>query len=118
MQQATLVSCPQHISSPPAPFLHSFPPQVNFEQDVIISQMNEYEVLQLLMGDCREGLAAYKTSMEDDTKLLQQRDLSARERLAARLRLAEKTILSQVCRCRRVCEGAVGVCGDEESSFW
>jgi histone-lysine N-methyltransferase SETD3 len=69
---------------------------VNFEQDVIINQMNEYEVLQLLMGDCREGLAAYKTSLEEDTKLLQRPDLSARERLAGRLRVAEKTILSQV----------------------
>lgn len=47
--------------------------QVNFEQDAVISQMNEYEVLQLLMGDCRESLAAYKTSLEEDTKLLQVR---------------------------------------------
>lgn len=61
--------------------------------------MNEYEVLQLLMGDCREGLAAYRTSLEEDTKLLQGRDLSTRERLAARLRVAEKTILSQVGGC-------------------
>jgi histone-lysine N-methyltransferase SETD3 len=75
--------------------------QVNFEQDVVISQMNEYEVLQLLMGDCREGLAAYKTNLEDDTKLLQQPGLSARERLAARLRVAEKTIYSQVGSVRR-----------------
>lgn len=47
------------------------PHQVTFEQDVIVSQMNEYEVLQLLMGECRESLAAYKTSLEEDTKLLQ-----------------------------------------------
>lgn len=46
-------------------------PQVTFDQDVIISQMNEYEVLQLLMGECRESLAAYKTSLEEDVKLLQ-----------------------------------------------
>lgn len=58
--------------------------------------MNEYEVLQLLMGDCREALAAYPTNLEEDQKLLQQQSLSARERLAARLRVAEKTILSQV----------------------
>ena len=49
------------------------PIQVNFEQDAVISQMNEYEVLQLLMGECRESLAAYKTSLEEDTKLLQVR---------------------------------------------
>jgi hypothetical protein len=47
--------------------------QVNFEQDVVISQMNEYEVLQLLMGECRESLAAYKTSLEEDTKIMQVR---------------------------------------------
>eukprot|EP00882_Tetradesmus_deserticola_P007360 GHRQ01007754.1.p1 GENE.GHRQ01007754.1~~GHRQ01007754.1.p1 ORF type:complete len:476 (+),score=189.66 GHRQ01007754.1:146-1573(+) len=45
--------------------------KVNFEQDTVISQMNEYEVLQLLMGECRESLAAYKTSLEEDTKLAQ-----------------------------------------------
>lgn len=50
--------------------------QVNFEEDVIISQMNEYEVLQLLMGECREALAAYKTSLEEDTKMLQVRRCS------------------------------------------
>jgi histone-lysine N-methyltransferase SETD3 len=45
--------------------------KVSFEQDIIISQMNEYEVLQLLMGECRERLAAYKTTLEEDAKLLQ-----------------------------------------------
>lgn len=33
--------------------------QVSFEQDVILSQANEYEVLQLLLGECRERLSAY-----------------------------------------------------------
>jgi protein-histidine N-methyltransferase len=46
---------------------------VSFDSDAIISQMNEYEVLQLLMGDCREALAAYKTSLEEETKFLQVR---------------------------------------------
>eukprot|EP00878_Enallax_costatus_P003647 GHUV01003861.1.p1 GENE.GHUV01003861.1~~GHUV01003861.1.p1 ORF type:complete len:495 (+),score=148.67 GHUV01003861.1:1566-3050(+) len=69
--------------------------KVNFEQDVLISQMNEYEVLQLLMGECRESLAAYKTSLEEDTKLLQRPEVAGRERLAIRLRLCEKKILSQ-----------------------
>lgn len=32
---------------------------VSFERDSIVSQGNEYEVLQLLMGDIREGLSAY-----------------------------------------------------------
>ena len=51
--------------------LSVLPLQVTFEQDVVITQMNEYEVLQLLMGECRERLAAYKTTLEEETKLLQ-----------------------------------------------
>ena len=50
---------------------HVFLLQVTFEQDVVITQMNEYEVLQLLMGECRDRLAAYKTTLEEDAKLLQ-----------------------------------------------
>lgn len=34
----------------------------------MLSQMNEYEVLQLLMGDCRERLAAYQMSLEEEIK--------------------------------------------------
>ena len=34
--------------------------QVSFDRDVIISPSNEYEVLQLLMGDCRDLLSAYE----------------------------------------------------------
>ncbi|GAX73871.1 hypothetical protein CEUSTIGMA_g1321.t1 [Chlamydomonas eustigma] len=68
--------------------------KVSFEQDIQLSQMNEYEVLQLLMGDCRERLACYRTSMEEDIKLSQQRDLSVKEKLAVKLRLSEKRIIS------------------------
>ena len=46
---------------------------MSFDQDVIISQMNEYEVLQLLMGDCRERLAAYGPTLEEMAKSLQVR---------------------------------------------
>ena len=42
--------------------------KVSFEQDIVLSQMNEYEVLQLLMGDCRERLAVYASSLEEDIK--------------------------------------------------
>ena len=86
--------------------------KVSFEQDVVLSQMNEYEVLQLLMGDCRERLAMYASSLEEDIKngqasvrakplsqrslILQHRfissqrqDMSVRERLAVKLRLSE-----------------------------
>jgi protein-histidine N-methyltransferase len=39
--------------------------KVRFDSDTIVSPMNEYEVLQLMMGDCRERLAAYDGGMED-----------------------------------------------------
>ena len=67
--------------------------KVSFEEDIIISQENEYEILQLLMGDLRELLQNYETGMEEDVKDLQRTDLSRRERMAAMLRLSEKRIL-------------------------
>ena len=67
--------------------------KVSFENDVIISQENEYEILQLLMGDMREALQGYETGMEEDVKELQRTDLSRRERMAALLRLGEKRVL-------------------------
>lgn len=33
--------------------------QVSFEDDIIISPSNEYEVLQLLLADCRDRFSAY-----------------------------------------------------------
>jgi histone-lysine N-methyltransferase SETD3 len=45
--------------------------QVSFEQDVELSQINEYEVLQLLMGDCRDRLQTYKLSTEEEIKVSQ-----------------------------------------------
>ena len=67
--------------------------KVSFENDVIISQENEYEILQLLMGDMREALQGYETGMEEDVKELQRTDLSRLERMAALLRLGEKRAL-------------------------
>jgi protein-histidine N-methyltransferase len=66
---------------------------VTFENDVIISQLNEYEVLQLLSGECKERLGNYGSAAEDDLKTLQRPDSSPREKVAARLRLAEKSVL-------------------------
>lgn len=40
--------------APPAPPT----PQIDFEQDTIISQENEYEILQIMMGDLRDRWAA------------------------------------------------------------
>ena len=34
--------------------------QVTFEQDVVLSQANEYEVLQLLLGDMRDRLTSFE----------------------------------------------------------
>ena len=33
--------------------------QVNMDKDVVVSPMNEYEVLQLLLAECRDRLTAY-----------------------------------------------------------
>ena len=38
--------------------------QVSFERDVIISQNNEYEILQLMMSDCRERLSQYPGELQ------------------------------------------------------
>jgi hypothetical protein len=68
---------------------------VSFEQDVELSQMNEYEILQILMGDCRERLAAYPNSYEEDLKLLQGergQALTPNERTAAKLRMGEMKV--------------------------
>jgi hypothetical protein len=57
---------PTPLSQDPALFA-----KVSFDSDAVVSQMNEYEVLQLLMGECRERLAAYKLSLEEEVKALQ-----------------------------------------------
>lgn len=69
--------------------------KVRFDEDVIVDEMNEYEVLQLLMGECRTRLGAYMDNLEDDLKALQQPDLVPKERLARQLLLGEKTILQE-----------------------
>lgn len=69
--------------------------KVNFEQDSIVSQANEYEVLQLLMADMRDRLTAYPGSIEDEMKLLQNKKLTERQRAACQLRFSEKVILQK-----------------------
>ena len=44
--------------------LHSAAVQVTFEQDVILSPANEYEVLQLLLGECKTRLGSYEGSLQ------------------------------------------------------
>ncbi|GMH33200.1 hypothetical protein BSKO_01034 [Bryopsis sp. KO-2023] len=67
--------------------------RVNFQEDVEVSQMNEYEVLQLLLGECRTGLARYETAIEEDIKDLQSPEMEPKARLARNLVLGEKRIL-------------------------
>jgi histone-lysine N-methyltransferase SETD3 len=67
--------------------------KITFEADVIVSVENEYEVLQLMMGDLRERQQGYAEEYEAEVKNLQRPELGARERLAARLRLGEKRVL-------------------------
>jgi hypothetical protein len=42
--------------------------KARFDQDVIISQQNEYEVLQLVMGDLRERLQGYRDNQVWDLR--------------------------------------------------
>eukprot|EP00959_Pyramimonas_sp_CCMP1952_P059754 1248156-Pyramimonas_sp.AAC.1 len=37
---------------------------ISFERDKIVTEMNEYETLMLMMGECRERLAAYEGNIE------------------------------------------------------
>lgn len=67
--------------------------RVSFDEDVIVSPENEYEVLQLMMADLRDLTQGYDGNYEDDLKELQRRDLDRRSRLATALRLAEKRII-------------------------
>ena len=68
---------------------------VSFEEDRIVSPMNEYEVLQLLMGDAREFLGEYENSSEEFELLqLKEKGLSSRAYTAARVRLQEKKLMN------------------------
>mmetsp|Transcript_6642 Transcript_6642/g.16505 ORF Transcript_6642/g.16505 Transcript_6642/m.16505 type:complete len:515 (-) Transcript_6642:145-1689(-) len=68
---------------------------VSFEEDRIVSPMNEYEILQLLMGDTREKLGEYESSTEEYELLqLKEKGLSSRARTAAQLILGEKRVIN------------------------
>eukprot|EP00898_Chlorokybus_atmophyticus_P001556 jgi/Chlat1/2400/Chrsp17S02659 len=66
---------------------------VSFEKDQIISPGNEYEVLMLMLADCNQRLTSYSVSFEENIKLLQNKDISERTRLAALFRSCEQQIL-------------------------
>ncbi|KAK3233034.1 hypothetical protein CYMTET_56650 [Cymbomonas tetramitiformis] len=72
------------------------------QQDLIVSQMNEYEILQIMMGDCREKLGGYSGNREDEIKVLQRAaELTPREYAASKLRTCEKRILGETMKAVR-----------------
>ena len=46
---------------------HATAVQVTFEQDVVLSQANEYEVLQLLLADMRDRLTSFQGAYSLET---------------------------------------------------
>jgi len=68
--------------------------KITFDRDVIVSEMNEYETLMLMMSDVRERIYAYETNLEEDLKRLQRSsELSTKEKAALECRFQEKQIL-------------------------
>ncbi|KAG6540958.1 hypothetical protein Mapa_017679 [Marchantia paleacea] len=67
--------------------------KIVFDQDVMIDQANEYEILMLLMGECRVALQEYTGSSDEESRIANDKNASIKEKLAAQLRLSEKKIL-------------------------
>lgn len=70
-------------------------PAVRFDADAPVSALNEYEVLQLMLADVRDRLAAYPGGTDaDEAVLAGGEEGGGREaRLAASARLAEQAVL-------------------------
>ncbi|CCO66102.1 predicted protein [Bathycoccus prasinos] len=69
---------------------------VSFTEDKVVSPMNEYETLQLLMADCRDRMSAYDTNEEDELLLQKRDDVSLKIRNASRLRRCEKELVGEM----------------------
>jgi hypothetical protein len=69
--------------------------KVNFEADQLVSQMNEYETLMLMMSDLRDRIELYKGNIEEEIKILQDQTLTEQERVASKLRMSEKRVLQE-----------------------
>jgi len=69
---------------------------VSFTEDKVISPMNEYETLQLLMADCRDRMSAYDTNEEDELLLQKRDDVTLKVRNASRLRQCEKELVGEM----------------------
>eukprot|EP00210_Caulerpa_lentillifera_P001731 g1662.t1 len=61
--------------------------QVSFSSDQEISQLNEYEVLQLVLGECRVRLSQYQENWEADVTALKNSMLSVKEKISRELLL-------------------------------
>ncbi|MCO5568958.1 hypothetical protein L7F22_022661 [Adiantum nelumboides] len=69
-------------------------PKIVFDKDIIVSEANEYEVLTLLLTECRNRLTGFENSLDDNVRLLNRKDISEKERVAAMLRVCEQRILT------------------------
>eukprot|EP00468_Gymnochlora_sp_CCMP2014_P013291 CAMPEP_0167759682 /NCGR_PEP_ID=MMETSP0110_2-20121227/11157_1 /TAXON_ID=629695 /ORGANISM="Gymnochlora sp., Strain CCMP2014" /LENGTH=504 /DNA_ID=CAMNT_0007646091 /DNA_START=39 /DNA_END=1550 /DNA_ORIENTATION=+ len=69
--------------------------KLNFEQDSVVSEMNEYEILQLLLSEARSISGGYASPDTDsDRFILKEQDSSVPQKLAAVVRLGEKEVVS------------------------
>lgn len=68
--------------------------KIVFDKDVIVNPANEYEVLTLLLSECRNRLSNFDGSLDDEIRLLNSGKLSPKEKVAAKLRFSEQKILS------------------------
>lgn len=68
--------------------------KIVFDKDLIVSEANEYEVLTLLLTECRNRLSNFEQSLDDNVRLLNRKDISPKERVAAKLRVCEQKILT------------------------
>lgn len=68
--------------------------KIVFDKDVIVDQANEYEVLTLLLTECRTRLSNFDRSLDDEIRLVNSKDISPKENVAAKIRMCEQKILN------------------------
>lgn len=68
--------------------------KIVFDKDIIVNEANEYEVLTLLLSECRNRLSNFDRSLDDEVRLLNSTDISPKEKVAAKLRCYQQKILS------------------------
>eukprot|EP00250_Pteridium_aquilinum_P008157 c17723_g1_i1 orf=616-2127(-) len=68
--------------------------KIAFDKDIIVNEANEYEILTLLLTECRNRLSNFDRSLDEEIRMLNKKDISSKERVAAKLRVCEQRILS------------------------